>query len=129
MNTKFKAYIVEDSPTIRENLLATLQELALVEAVGVAETEQQGKDWLASNGDWDLAIVDLFLKEGSGLNILEACRYRTPEQKMVVLSNHATKDVRWRCAQLGADAVFDKSTEIDALLDYCVKARGELEAA
>ena len=23
-------------------------------------------------------------------------------------------DVRWRCAQLGADAVFDKSTEIEA---------------
>lgn len=127
MNTKFKAYIVEDSPTIRENLLATLQELALVEAVGVAETEQQGKDWLASNGDWDLAIVDLFLKEGSGLNILEACRYRTPEQKMVVLSNHATKDVRWRCAQLGADAVFDKSTEIDALLDFCVHERVKRE--
>jgi hypothetical protein len=37
--------------------------------------------------------------------------------------------MRRRCAQLGADAVFDKSTEIDALLDYCVKARGELEAA
>lgn len=127
MNTKFKAYIVEDSPTIRENLLATLQELALVEAVGVAETEQQGKDWLASNEDWDLAIVDLFLKEGSGLNILEACRYRTPEQKMVVLSNHATKDVRWRCAQLGADAVFDKSTEIDALLDFCVHERVKRE--
>lgn len=127
MNTKFKAYIVEDSPTIRENLLATLQELALVEAVGVAETEQQGKDWLAANEDWDLAIVDLFLKEGSGLNILEACRYRTPEQKMVVLSNHATKDVRWRCAQLGADAVFDKSTEIDALLDFCVHERVKRE--
>ncbi|MET0312313.1 MAG: response regulator [Burkholderiaceae bacterium] len=127
MNTKFKAYIVEDSPTIRENLLATLQELALVEAVGVAETEQQGKDWLAANTDWDLAIVDLFLKEGSGLNILEACRYRSPEQKMVVLSNHATKDVRWRCAQLGADAVFDKSTEIDALLDFCVHERVKRE--
>ncbi len=71
---------------------------------------------------WDLAIIDLFLKEGSGLNILKACRTRRPGQKMIVLSNHATSDVRWRCAQLGADAVFDKSTEIEALVDYCVKA-------
>lgn len=116
---KFRAYIVEDSPTIRENLIETLQELALVDPVGVAETEDQGKQWLAENGSyWDLAIVDLFLKEGSGLNILEACRERRPGQKMIVLSNHATRDVRWRCAQLGADAVFDKSTEIDALIDY-----------
>jgi two-component system, OmpR family, response regulator len=121
---KFRAYIVEDSPTIRENLIETLQELALVDPVGVAETEHEGRKWLAQNDNyWDLAIVDLFLKEGSGLNILEACRARKPGQKMVVLSNHATNDVRWRCAQLGADAVFDKSTEIDDLVDYCVKER------
>jgi two-component system, OmpR family, response regulator len=125
---KFRAYIVEDSPTIRDNLIETLHELALVDAVGVAETENEGKQWLADNdGYWDLAIVDLFLKEGSGLNILEACRSRRPGQKMVVLSNHATRDVRWRCAQLGADAVFDKSTEIDALVDYCVAQRSRVE--
>jgi len=122
----FRAYIVEDSPTIRDNLIETLQELAMVEPVGVAETEQEGKRWLAANDDyWDLASVDLFLKEGNGLNILEACRARRPGQKMIVLSNHATRDVRWRCAQLGADAVFDKSTEIDQLVDYCVSARNK----
>ena len=121
---KVRAYIIEDSPTIRENLIETLQELALVEPVGSAETEREGKNWLALNDAyWDLAIVDLFLKEGSGLNILEACRFRRPTQKVVVVSNHATNDVRWRCAQLGADAVFDKSTEIDDLVEYCVNER------
>lgn len=126
---KFRAYIVEDSPTIRDNLIETLHELALVDAVGVADTESEGKKWLAQNdGYWDLAIIDLFLREGSGLNILEACRYRRSTQKMVVLSNHATNDVRWRCTQLGADAVFDKSTEIDALIDYCVKERVKVES-
>jgi DNA-binding NarL/FixJ family response regulator len=125
---KFRAYIVEDSPMIRENLIETLHELALVDPVGVAETEQEGKRWLAQNDQyWDLAIIDLFLREGSGLNILEACRFRRPTQKMVVLSNHATNDVRWRCAQLGADAVFDKSTEIDALVEYCMAERGKAE--
>ena len=123
----FKAYIVEDSATIRDNLIETLQELAHVDAVGIGETEFEGKRWLAQNDAyWDLAIVDIFLKEGSGLNILEACRCRRPEQKMVVLSNHATRDVRWRCAQLGADAVFDKSTEIDALIDY-VNERSKID--
>jgi len=118
-----RAYIVEDSPTIRENLIETLHELAMVEPVGCAETESEGTQWLAQNDDyWDLAIIDLFLKEGNGLNILKACRSRRPSQRMVVLSNHATKDVRSRCSQLGADAVFDKSTEIDALIDYCVSA-------
>lgn len=122
---KFRAYIVEDSSTIRQNLTETLQELALIDPVGVAETEHQGRRWLAANqGQWDLLILDLFLREGSGLNVLEeACRRRTPGQKIVVLSNHASRDVRWRCQQLGADAVFDKSTELEALVAYCAEQR------
>ena len=121
---KYRAFIVEDSPTIRDNLVETLQELAQVEFVGNAETEHEGKRWFAGNDDaWDLAIVDLFLRQGSGLNVIEALRQRRPHQKIVVLSNHATRDVRWRCQQLGADAMFDKSTEIDALVEYCLRQR------
>jgi len=74
-----------------------------------------------------LAIIDLFLKEGNGMNILEALSFRRSTQQMVVLSNHATNEVRWRCAQLGADEVFDKSTEIDALVEYCVRERIKVE--
>ena len=119
-----KAFIVEDNPTILENLVGTLKELAHIEPVGVASSEADGMQWLAEHGDqWDLAIVDLFLKHGSGLGILEACRGRDPAQKIVVLSNHATPDMRRRCSQLGADAVFDKATEIDDLVDFCLRRR------
>jgi len=122
---RLKTYIVEDNPTIRENLIDTLEELAGVTIVGTAEAENESKDWLAENRDkWDLAIVDLFLKQGSGLGVLAACRDRPSRQKVVVLSNYATVDIRQRCAQLGVDAVFDKSNEIDALVDYCIQQRG-----
>lgn len=125
----FRAYIVEDSSTIRDNLIETLKELAGLEPVGTSETEHDGKRWLAANDGWDIAIVDLFLRAGSGLNVVEALRQRRPGQRVVVLSNHATADVRWRCAQLGADAVFDKSTEIDALIAYCLQQRARLAEA
>lgn len=119
---RLKTYIVEDNLTIRENLIDTLEELANINAVGSAETENDGKAWLAENRDeWDLAIVDLFLKQGSGLGVLASCRDRPSRQKVVVLSNYATADIRQRCAQLGVDAVFDKSNEIDALVDYCIQ--------
>lgn len=117
---RLKTYIVEDNPTIRENLIGTLEELASINSVGTAETENEGKAWLASN-NWDLAIVDLFLKQGSGLGVLASCRDRPSRQKVVVLSNYATADIRQRCAQLGVDAVFDKSNEIDALVEYCLQ--------
>jgi two-component system OmpR family response regulator len=118
---QLRTYIVEDNATIRENLVGTLEELAGVAALGWAETESGAKQWLAEHDqDWDLAIVDLFLKEGSGLGVLQACRDRGPGRRVVVLSNYATNDMRKRCAQLGADAVFDKSNEIDALIEYCI---------
>jgi DNA-binding NarL/FixJ family response regulator len=99
---KLRTYIVEDNATIRENLIGTLEELASVEPVGFAETEEEGKVWLKERaGQWDLAIVDLFLRQGSGLGVLEACRERSPGQKMVVLSNYATPDIRMRGAQPG----------------------------
>ncbi len=120
-----RTYIVEDNATIRENLIATLEELGGVASIGYAETEQQGSDWLTGqDAPWDLAIVDLFLKQGSGLGVLQACQGRTPRQKIVVLTNYATPDIRSRCRQLGVDAVFDKSTDIDALIAYCLKLRG-----
>ena len=122
---RLKTYIVEDNPTIRENLIATLEELANIEPVGTSDSEDEGKAWLTDNpGQWDMAIVDLFLKQGSGLGVLAACRDRSPWQKVVVLSNYATADIRQRCAQLGVDAVFDKSNEIDALINFCVSQNG-----
>ena len=128
MTMKMKMYLVEDNPTIRENLISTLEELAPVEAVGSCDTEEEGAEWLTRHEtQWDLAIVDLFLKKGSGLHVLKACRARKPLQKVVVFSNYATREMRTRCAELGVDAVFDKSTEIDCLLAYCVSQSQKLD--
>jgi two-component system, OmpR family, response regulator len=118
---ELKTYIVEDNATIRENLISTLEELAGIKALGWAESESEARHWLAEHEDrWDLVIVDLFLKQGSGLGVLEACKARAEGRRVVVLSNYATPDMRKRCAQLGADAVFDKSNEIDSLVEYCI---------
>lgn len=115
-----RAYLIEDNPTLRDDLIGTLEELAPVRVVGSSACQHESVVWLTRHQDrWDLALVDLFLKNGDGLNIIKACQERGPQQKMVVLSNYATPEIRMRCAELGIDAVYDKSTEIDALLAYC----------
>lgn len=68
---------------------------------------------------WQLAVVDLFLKQGSGLDVLRACGRHHGGRVVVVLSNYATERMRAECAALGADAVFDKSTQLDAFFDFC----------
>ncbi len=120
-----RIYLVEDNLLIRENLTSTLTELVDTEFVGWADGERAAIDWLGANADsWDLAIVDLFLKQGNGLGVVGACRTRTAEKKLVVLTNYATPAVRERCMALGADAVFDKSNDIEKLVEFCVEQSG-----
>ena len=115
-----KTYIVEDSQVIRDSLIATLEELVPVTVVGTAEDEASAVAWLTRAGnEADLVIVDIFLKSGSGMGVLRTLQLMRRGRKVVVLSNYATQDVRRKCLELGADRVYDKSNEIDALIAYC----------
>jgi DNA-binding NarL/FixJ family response regulator len=127
MSAPLKAFIVEDSPVIRENLIAALEELAPVKVVGTAEDEPTAIGWLgAGEHACDLVIIDIFLKRGSGLGVLRAANDLRKPMSLVVLSNYATPDMRRKCLELGANRVFDKSNDIDALILYCARlANGE----
>jgi len=118
---QLRAYLVEDNHILREHLASALEELTCVRIVGSSGTQEEALAWLGANTatGWDLLIVDLFLKGGSGMQLVEQLTRAGADQKVVVLSNYVNPSVRKRCAQLGVDAVFDKSTEIDALVDYC----------
>jgi DNA-binding NarL/FixJ family response regulator len=122
-----KTYIVEDNPVIREHLITTLEELGPVKVVGTAQDEGTAVRWLAlASNDADLVIIDIFLKGGSGLGVLRAASTLPHRQSWVVLSNYATPDMRRKCMELGANRVFDKSNEIEALIQYCDRlATGE----
>jgi two-component system, OmpR family, response regulator len=114
------SYLAEDNETIARNLIETLQEICEVKVVAVGATQNEATQWLAMHDhEWDLAIVDLFLKEGSGLGVLAGCRNRDDWQKVVVLTNYATPEIRKRATELGANAVFDKSSELEQLFAYC----------
>jgi two-component system, OmpR family, response regulator len=112
-------FVVEDNAEIRENLEQALEELTCVKVVGDAATEEGALQWIAAQNHWDMLIVDLFLRGGNGMRVVQRVQRARPEQKIIVFSNYVNAAVRKRCAQLGVDAVFDKSTEIDALVDYC----------
>ena len=115
-----KTFIVEDNPLIRRNLVEAMMELLDVNILGFADNEDDARCWLSvHHRDWQLLIVDLFLQQGSGLGVVQQCQNRSEQQRVVVLSNYATDEIRSRCMACGADAVFDKSTELDQFLAYC----------
>jgi DNA-binding NarL/FixJ family response regulator len=120
---KLRVFLVEDNFVIRENLAAAMEELAPVQVVGFADDETSAMKWIAAHPEGvDLLVIDLFLKRGSGLVVLRAAA-RLKARK-VVLSNYATPDIRRKCLELGADRVFDKSTEIENLVAYCARLNG-----
>jgi DNA-binding NarL/FixJ family response regulator len=122
-----KVYLVEDSAVIRASLIAALEELAPIIVCATAEDEQSAVLWMADTShQCDLAIIDIQLRQGSGLGVISAAQKLPSRPKLAVLSNYATTDIRRKCLALGANRVFDKSNDLDALIDYCnVLASGE----
>lgn len=115
-----RTYIVEDNPVILDNLRDTLEELTDVQVVGTAADETAAVDCMRKDTqEIDLMIIDVFLASGSGLSVLRSAQQLNVQARRVVLTNHATPDIRRRCAALGADRVFDKSSEIEDLIAYC----------
>ena len=112
-------FLVEDDPCIRDQLIALTQLSLGAKIVGLAETEHDALLWLHSHqGDWKVAVVDLFLKDGTGFGILSNLTGHR-SGKVVILTNSATIENKARCMCLGADAVFDKTSELEDFLDYC----------
>ena len=117
-----KTFVVEDSEVILKNLVATLEELTPVKVVGSAPDAESAIAWLIQPENiFDLVIIDIFLKSGSGIMVLKSILELSIQAKRVVLTNYATPEMRARCAALGAHRVFDKSSEIDELVEYCAQ--------
>jgi DNA-binding NarL/FixJ family response regulator len=115
-----RTFIVEDSPVVLDSLVAALEELTPVDVIGTARDEASAVQWLLSAGNaCELIIIDIFLRSGSGLGVLARAAGAGVPGKRVVLSNYATVDMRDKCRLLGADRVFDKSSEINKLIAYC----------
>lgn len=84
----------------------------------MAESQDEALHWLARNRDgWDLLVADLFLVEGSGMEVVKACARRLPHQRVVVLTNYADA-ANDRALSQGADAVFDKTGQFEDFLAY-----------
>lgn len=125
-----RCFIVEDSPLILRNLIETLEQVLPLQVVGTAADEESAAQWVRDHPtDCDLMILDVFLKSGTGLNVLAIARRYAPQARKVVLTNYATDGIRQRCLSLDADRVFDKSSELEDLIAYCSDLASTMGAA
>lgn len=112
MMTPTRVLLVEDNATIRATLVPALQELAGACVVATAEGAPQALNAIRLV-EWDVLVLDLFLREGTGFDVLANMPRGVTGRKVYVLTNYANSELRNACLLQGADAVFDKSTELD----------------
>ena len=112
-----RVFLVEDNPMIRERLVESLTATGGIDVVGHADTEWQAVEALA-DGSWDAVLLDLQLKQGTGLGVLRAIGPSRPlGAKILVLTTFAVPQYRDRSLALGADAFFDKACEYERAVD------------
>ena len=118
---KLRVVIVEDSAIIRARLAEALSEIPNVAIVGQVETEADALAILAQ-AKWDAAVLDLQLKQGTGLGVLKSLAHgtRPANTKIIVFTNYAFPQYRDRSMLLGADYFFDKSREFHRVREVLV---------
>ena len=103
-------------------MASALEELADSQIIATADSAAAAVSAVeADSMNWELIVIDLYLREGTGLQVLRAVESRGAHQHAVVLTNFATPEIRKRAFKAGADYVFDKSLELASFLDQCRK--------
>lgn len=114
------ALMVENSALVRNRLIPMLAAFSGVRVVAFVESTPAALEWLRENR-CDLVLLDLSLRAGSGLGLLDALDREQPEggaaPLRIVLANGASDVLRRHCESLGA-SVFDKSIQLDELFDF-----------
>jgi DNA-binding response OmpR family regulator len=126
----FPVFLVEDEPKLCAMIGEAINGICDALVVGTAETEADAVEWLNSHrGDWRLAVLDLFLKTGTGFGVLGRLDPRSATEQVIVLTNSATKENRDRCLEMGALAVYDKTAEFEQFLDHCLRHHQQAHGA
>lgn len=103
-----KVFIVEDSGGVREHLQSMLSGIPGVKLSGYAEDELGAIEHINTLLP-DAVILDLSLKPGSGIAVLEHIKKNLAATKVIVLANYTDKYYADTCKAAGADFFFDKA--------------------
>src|SRR5438093_2007771 len=104
--------IVDDEANIRSSLQSALGREGY--QVDTAETLAEGRSKLREA--YDVVMLDVWLPDGSGLDLLAEIRASAPETVVIVMSGHATIDVAIQATRLGAYDFMEKPLSLEHLL-------------
>ena len=115
-NSQLRVFLVEDLPAVRALVVESLEEIQGLKLAGFAETETGAMSWLTEN-ECEVLILDLELKEGTGIGVLKrlAAQESRPGLVKIIYSNHVGQNIRRVAEKLGATYFFDKTLDTPQL--------------
>lgn len=127
---RFGTLIVDDHPVTRLGLRAILSQMPELEVEAEAQSLEEARACFSRDPP-ALALVDLRLRDGSGLDLIREQRLRHPT-RFVVLTMFASHEVEKDARAAGAHGFADKaagSVQLAAIIRTALAGQGPMSAA
>jgi DNA-binding NarL/FixJ family response regulator len=108
--------LVEDHASFRQTLALVFDQEPDFEVVAQAGTVAEARLVMADR-ETDLAVVDLSLPDGEGVELIEDLRETNPHFAALVLTASIDRAEHARAVEAGAAGVLHKSAEVEEILD------------
>jgi len=126
---ELRILLIEDSRPIKERLANLLTVPGQMRIAGSAATEKEAIEQIDA-AEFDVLIVDVELREGSGIGAIRRGREHYPAARqplIIVLTNYPLPAVRSHCFRAGADHFLDKMRQfqdVKALINAAPRLSG-----
>jgi CheY-like chemotaxis protein len=111
-----RVLIIEDSPTVRERLIALIDQLVLpIRVAAVADGLQAGLRFEKLCPD--VVVLDIELPGLNGFDLLAQFKLQRPGCVVIMLTTYAYPEFRENALRLGADYFYDKAMEFERVTE------------
>jgi len=116
-----RVLVVDDRKEVRERLVSLLRDVRPEVLFFEASTTSAALRAFHAHRP-DVVLLDIHLREASGLDLLPRLKERVPPPTVCVMTSHPTAQHLRASREAGADLFVDKSKEFTLLVDLIVTA-------
>ena len=109
---ELRVVLCEDADPVRARLAGMIGQIPRIRIAGEARDAQSSVKLIQKTRP-EVAILDIKLPDGSGIDVLRRVKRDNPDLMVIMLTNHANALYRRACANAGAAYFFDKSAEFE----------------
>jgi len=107
-----KVLIVDNALLVVTRVSEIISELDCVTSVSAATTYEEAVKKISLLQP-DIVLLDIYLKDKSGFELLEFIKRNHPAIKAIMLTNQSSDNYKNLCEKIGSDHFIDKSSEFE----------------